>query len=132
MNLEISYRLAPSVAIRPERFGGLVYRYDNRRLYFLHSHELVEFVRELDGKRPLREALADFLRARDLPDSAQDTLIKALTQLLRLDILSPASPPTRAPDVTPTLGIASDDKTLRGTSPPYSGGRSPRAGPGSV
>ena len=32
VELATCYRLAPGVAIRPERFGGLVYRYDNRRL----------------------------------------------------------------------------------------------------
>jgi putative mycofactocin binding protein MftB len=87
MNLELSYRLAPGVSIRPERFGGLAYRYDNRRLFFLHSHELVAFVRELDGSQTLRQTLDDFISARGLPGSARETLVKALTQLQKLKIL---------------------------------------------
>jgi len=87
MNLELSYRLAPGVAIRPERFGGLAYRYDNRRLFFLHSHELVAFVRELDGAQPLSQALDDFVDARGLSESSKETLVKALTQLQKLKIL---------------------------------------------
>ncbi|MEE4379716.1 MAG: mycofactocin biosynthesis chaperone MftB [Candidatus Competibacteraceae bacterium] len=87
MNLDIPYRLAPGVAIRPERFGGLAYRYDNRRLFFLHSHELVAFVRELDGAKTLRQALDDFIGAQGLPGSVRETLVKALTQLRKLKIL---------------------------------------------
>ena len=77
MNLEAYYSVAPGVAIRPERFGGLAYRYDNRRLFFLHSHELVDFVNQLDGASPLAEVLDDFLTARALPESARGPFIKA-------------------------------------------------------
>ncbi len=87
MNLDAPYRLARGVAIRPERFGGLVYRYDNRRLFFLHSHDLVDFVSGLNGSSPLGEALEDFLQARALPESARDIFIKAVTQLEKLNIL---------------------------------------------
>ncbi|MEZ5583107.1 MAG: mycofactocin biosynthesis chaperone MftB [Candidatus Competibacteraceae bacterium] len=75
------------MAIRPERFGGLVYRCENRRLFFLHSHELVDFVRELDGVQTLRQALDAFISARGLPESAQATIIKSLSQLQKLKIL---------------------------------------------
>ena len=87
MNLASCYRLAQGAAIRSERFGGLVYRYDNRRLYFLHSHAMVDFVSGLDGLRPLGEALDDFLVTRGLPESARETFIKAIAQLERLGIL---------------------------------------------
>ena len=86
-DLDSRYRLAPGVAIRPERFGGLVYRYDNRRLYFLHSHQAVEFVNGLDGRRSLQETLDEFLAAREMPPSAGETLVKAVAQLERLGIL---------------------------------------------
>jgi len=86
----ICYQLAPGVAIRPERFGGLVYRYDNRRLYFLHSHQAVEFVKQLDGRRTLQAQLDDFLADRQMPQSAGESLVKAVAQLEKLGILTQA------------------------------------------
>ncbi len=91
VDLDGRYRLAPGVAIRPERFGGLVYRYDNRRLYFLRSHQAVEFVSELDGRRSLREALDEFLADRESPGSFHETLVKTVTQLEQLGILTSAT-----------------------------------------
>jgi putative mycofactocin binding protein MftB len=87
MNLQACYRLAPGVVIRPERFGGLIYRHDTRRLYFLHSPELVEFVCELDGSRPLQEALDSFLTGRALYDTHRDAFINALANLEQLAVL---------------------------------------------
>jgi putative mycofactocin binding protein MftB len=87
MNLDACYRLAPGVAIRPERFGGLIYRHDTRRLYFLHSPELVEFVCELDGSRPLQEALDSFLNRHDLSDTHHEPFINALVHLEQLAVL---------------------------------------------
>jgi putative mycofactocin binding protein MftB len=91
MNLATCYRLADGVAIRSERFGGLVYRYDNRRLYFLHSHEIADFVGGLDGLRPLKKALEDFLVSRGLPETAGETLVKTVAQLEKIGILVPAT-----------------------------------------
>ena len=88
VELNACYRLAPGVAIRSERFGGLVYRYDNRRLYFLHSHQAVEFVNHLDGSRSLQETLDEFLVAQAMPQSAGESLVKAVAQLERLGILT--------------------------------------------
>ncbi|MCB1820309.1 MAG: mycofactocin biosynthesis chaperone MftB [Candidatus Competibacteraceae bacterium] len=88
VELVACYRLAPGVAIRPERFGGLVYRYDNRRLYFLHSHQAVEFINCLDGHRSLQEILDEFLVSRDMPPSASETLVKAVGQLERMGLLT--------------------------------------------
>ncbi|MCC8999670.1 MAG: mycofactocin biosynthesis chaperone MftB [Candidatus Contendobacter sp.] len=90
IELTTCYRLAPGVAIRPERFGGLVYRYDNRRLYFLHSHQAVEFVSSLDGCRSLQETLDEFLADREMPKSAGEALVKAVVQLEKLGILTQA------------------------------------------
>jgi mycofactocin biosynthesis protein MftB len=87
MDLSRRYRLSPRAAIRPERFGGLVYRYDNRRLYFLHSRDLVDFVSGLDGARPLVAALDEFLAARALPEATRQTFIKALAKLEQLEVL---------------------------------------------
>ncbi|MBK8509053.1 MAG: mycofactocin biosynthesis chaperone MftB [Candidatus Competibacter sp.] len=82
------YQLAPGVAIRPERFGGLVYRYDNRRLYFLRSRQTVELVNCLDGRRPLREILDEFVTERELPAAAREPLVAAVAQLEHLGLLT--------------------------------------------
>lgn len=87
MNLEACYRLAPDVAIRPERFGGLVYRHANRRLYFLHSRELVDLVGTLDGTRPLTVHLDAFLTTHGLPETAREAFVAALGQLAELAVL---------------------------------------------
>lgn len=42
-----AYRLAGNVALRPEPFGALAYNYDNRRLVFLRSHDMVRVVEAL-------------------------------------------------------------------------------------
>lgn len=55
--LEVTYRLAPSVSLRPERFGALAYSFDTRKLSFLKHPDLVAVVELLDGTRTVREAL---------------------------------------------------------------------------
>lgn len=42
------HRLSPRVGLRPEPFGALAYHFDNRRLVFLKSPELVALVRSLE------------------------------------------------------------------------------------
>lgn len=87
MDLESRYCLSRHAAIRPERFGGLIYRHDNRRLYVVHSRALVDFVSGLDGTRPLAEALDSFLAARSLPETARPTVMQSLAQLVKLGVL---------------------------------------------
>ncbi|MGB0385068.1 MAG: mycofactocin biosynthesis chaperone MftB [Ardenticatenaceae bacterium] len=88
LNLNGYYTISAKAVIRPERFGGLVYRYDNRRLYFLHSHELVEFVREaLDGQQTLDATLKQFIDAHQLPANAREVFLKALVQLKKLEVI---------------------------------------------
>lgn len=87
MNLDARYRLSRHAAIRPERFGGLVYRHDNRRLYFLYLRDLVDFVTGLDGSRPLVAALDNFLASRALPEASRETFLTALIQLEKLEVL---------------------------------------------
>lgn len=89
MNLDARYQLADGVAIRPERFGGLVYHYDNRRLYFLHSHELAAFVGGLTAEQPLAEAMAAFRDRYGLPAEAQEAMLRSLSALERIGLLVP-------------------------------------------
>ena len=87
IELATCYRIAPGVVIRPERFGGLVYRYDNRRLYCLRSPQIVEFLNSLKGRHSLQEALDRFLAEREIPQAMIETLLKTVAQLQRLGIL---------------------------------------------
>ncbi len=81
------YRLARAAAIRPERFGGLVYHHHRRGLYCLRSRPLVDFVRALDGSRCLGEALDAFVAARRLPAGSRAALLHGLAHLERLELL---------------------------------------------
>jgi mycofactocin biosynthesis protein MftB len=89
MKLDTHYKLADGVALRPERFGGLVYRYDNRRLYFLRSHELTEFVGELTGERPLAEAMDEFRQSHGLSVEAGEGMLNAVAALEKIGIVVP-------------------------------------------
>jgi putative mycofactocin binding protein MftB len=88
------YRLAKGVAVRPERFGGLAYRYDNRRLFFLHSHALVDFVNGLDGKHPLDKALDRFITLHGLSEAHRSTFLNAIAQLEKLKIIDKCDVPS--------------------------------------
>jgi putative mycofactocin binding protein MftB len=90
MNLDAHYALSRDAAVRPERFGGLVYRYDNRRLYFLYSRDLVDFVCSIDGACPLGAALDAFLATHALPANAREVFVNALVQLEQLKVLEEA------------------------------------------
>jgi putative mycofactocin binding protein MftB len=87
MNRIGCYRLAQNVAIRPERFGALVYNYDNRHLYFIHSHLVADFMIGLNGARPLGEAIDEFVALRALPASAADTLLETVGRLERMGMV---------------------------------------------
>jgi len=44
----LPFRCSPSVALRPEPFGALVYHFGTRKLSFLKTPQLVDVVRDLD------------------------------------------------------------------------------------
>ncbi|GAA3247034.1 mycofactocin biosynthesis chaperone MftB [Pseudonocardia petroleophila] len=44
----LPHRCSPSVALRPEPFGALVYHFGTRKLSFLKTPQLVVVVRDLD------------------------------------------------------------------------------------
>ncbi len=87
MNTDQSYEVPAKVSVRQEQFGGLVYRYDNRALLFLHSRPLVDFLVGLDGERSLGAALEDFAAERGLEDGERQALENALDQLERKGII---------------------------------------------
>jgi putative mycofactocin binding protein MftB len=100
MELTATYRLAPYAVLRAERFGGLIYRYDNRRLYFLHAPELVGLLNALDGRVTLDDALATL----HAPEAARGRYIRALAHLERLGIITRVTP--EAPELLAPPAVA--------------------------
>ncbi|WP_119065635.1 mycofactocin biosynthesis chaperone MftB [Rubrobacter indicoceani] len=78
---EKTYEVPSQVAVRWEKFGGLVYRYDNRALLFLHSRPLVEFIESLDGKRTLGEVMGAFAAEKGISEAQCKVIENALGQL---------------------------------------------------
>lgn len=52
-----AYRRSPSVALRPESFGALVYHFGTRRLSFLKTPELVQVVTGLEAQPSVHAAI---------------------------------------------------------------------------
>lgn len=57
-DLDRAWRLDELVAVRPERFGALLYHFGTRRLSFLKSTRLLTVVRSLVEQPTVREACA--------------------------------------------------------------------------
>ena len=51
------FRRSPKVALRPERFGALVYHFGTRKLSFLKTPQLVEVVTGLEHHASARAAV---------------------------------------------------------------------------
>ncbi|NWF80669.1 MAG: mycofactocin biosynthesis chaperone MftB [Chloroflexi bacterium] len=102
MERTATYRLAPYAVLRAERFGGLIYRYDNRRLYFLHAPALVELLNALDGSVTLDDAL-DMLPT---SEPVRGQYMRALAHLERLGVIIRVAPEADAPHVPPTVAPA--------------------------
>jgi mycofactocin biosynthesis protein MftB len=81
VNTKQSYEVPSEVAVRREKFGGLLYRYDNRALLFLHSESLVDFLERLDGETPLGAALDEFTGERGMDEGQRRAMENALGQL---------------------------------------------------
>ncbi|KID30967.1 mycofactocin biosynthesis chaperone MftB [Prauserella rugosa] len=71
------YRLSPSVALRPEPFGALVYDFTTRKLSFLKTRLLVDVVRALEDASDARDAL----RSAEVPADDHDRYLDALAGL---------------------------------------------------
>jgi putative mycofactocin binding protein MftB len=84
----LPWRRAPSVAMRPEPFGALVYSFSTRKLSFLKSPQLVAVV----------EALADHpsasaaLTACGITEQQRPAYEKALADLARSHMIETRSP----------------------------------------
>ena len=77
------YRCSPSVALRPEPFGALVYHFGTRKLSFLKSKTLVAVVEAL-GEQPSADAA---LTACGVPDAQRAAYTKALADLARSQMI---------------------------------------------
>lgn len=81
------WQLHPRVALRPEPFGALAYHYDNRRLNFLRSPDLVDLVRSLVEHPTPRDAF----EAHGLDPARWQSFELALTALAKSDVVGPVS-----------------------------------------
>jgi putative mycofactocin binding protein MftB len=57
-DLDSAWRVHAQVAIRPERFGALLYHFGTRRLSFLKNQTLLAVVQSLDEQPTARQACA--------------------------------------------------------------------------
>ncbi|MFF2846068.1 mycofactocin biosynthesis chaperone MftB [Streptomyces sp. NPDC058001] len=55
-DLDAAWQLHPQVAVRPERFGALLYHFGTRRLSFLKDRVLLAVVQELADQPDARSA----------------------------------------------------------------------------
>ncbi|HVS68206.1 MAG TPA: mycofactocin biosynthesis chaperone MftB [Mycobacteriales bacterium] len=58
-DLDSAWEVHPSVAIRRERFGALLYHFGTRRLSFLKTPTLLDAVQRLNSSDSARAALSD-------------------------------------------------------------------------
>ncbi|MGW6331795.1 mycofactocin biosynthesis chaperone MftB [Nocardia rhamnosiphila] len=79
------YRLAPSVAVRPEPFGALLYDYGTRRLSFLKTPDLVRVVRGLSE----HDDVAAALTAAHVPAVERARYLSALAGLAETGTIEP-------------------------------------------
>lgn len=56
-DLDRPWQLHPSVAVRPERFGALLYHFGTRRLSFVKTPALLDVVQRLDQAPSARAAV---------------------------------------------------------------------------
>jgi putative mycofactocin binding protein MftB len=83
LNPAAPYRLSPRVGLRPEPFGALAYHFDNRRLVFLKTPELVALVRSLEDHPSVSAAVGALTTDTD----RQQTYTTALASLERAEVI---------------------------------------------
>lgn len=83
IDLDAPWSLHPSVSVRPEPFGALLYHFGNRRLSFLKDRRLLDVVRRLDTAPSARAALDDA----GVPAAEQQRFATALQTLSDSEIV---------------------------------------------
>ena len=82
--LDRAWEISPSVSVRPESFGALLYHFGTRRLSFLKDPRLLDVVQRLSDAPSARQACTDAgLAESDLPffDRALSTIVS--TDMIR-------------------------------------------------
>jgi putative mycofactocin binding protein MftB len=82
-DLDGAREIHPSVAVRPERFGALLYHFGTRRLSFLKTPTLLAAVQRLDSSTSARTALA----ASGVTDAETPTYERALAGLAATEMI---------------------------------------------
>ena len=82
---DLSWRLHPQVAVRPEPFGALLYNFGTRKLSFLKNRTIVEVVNALADHPDVRSAC----RAAGVEDAQQAPYLHALRVLAQSKMLVP-------------------------------------------
>ncbi|MGJ0117732.1 mycofactocin biosynthesis chaperone MftB [Williamsia sp. MIQD14] len=88
-DLGAPWMLNPSVALRPEPFGALLYHFGTRKLSFLKNLIVVDLVRSL-AEHPSAEAA---LAACGIADADRPLYLQALTSLAASATIVPADRP---------------------------------------
>ncbi|MEZ7239033.1 mycofactocin biosynthesis chaperone MftB [Rhodococcus sp. GXMU-t2271] len=83
---DMTWRLHPQVALRPEPFGALLYHFGTRKLSFLKNTTIVQVVETLDQHPSVRAALA----AHGIDEPAQRPYLRALATLADSHMIVPA------------------------------------------
>ncbi|MDA8073571.1 MAG: mycofactocin biosynthesis chaperone MftB [Actinomycetota bacterium] len=82
------WQLHPSVAVRAERFGALLYHFGTRRLSFLKDRRLLDVVEHL----ACHPSALDACRAAGVQPPEQAAFTVALARLAEGDMLVPGGP----------------------------------------
>lgn len=80
---DVSWRLHPQVAVRPEPFGALLYHFGTRKLSFLKNRTIVDIVTSLADHPDARSAC----RAAGIADEDATPYLHALAVLVRSNML---------------------------------------------
>ncbi|MBM3639701.1 MAG: mycofactocin biosynthesis chaperone MftB [Actinobacteria bacterium] len=81
--LSTALEVHPQVALRPEPFGALAYHYDNRRLVFLRSRDMLNVVESLSTYSTLEDALV----ASDIEPQRWQSFESAIDSLISSEIV---------------------------------------------
>ncbi|MEU6379002.1 mycofactocin biosynthesis chaperone MftB [Streptomyces sp. NPDC046909] len=87
-DLDAAWDIHPQVAVRPERFGALLYHFGTRRLSFLKDRRLLHVVRTLADRSSATEACrAAGIASAELPRFGAALATLAASQMI---VLRPA------------------------------------------